>query len=74
MLNQTRVASVQSTVVKGMVERPLTHEIERSSRASLVSGISTMVRVVVSVKNPNVHHSNGGPPSHQKLQAIDGYQ
>lgn len=35
-----------TVVLKGMVELPLTYEIERPSELSLVSRISTMTRIV----------------------------
>lgn len=46
-------ASIPPSVLKGMVELPLTHGIENLSGVSLVPRISTTVRLVFSVTSTN---------------------
>lgn len=48
--NQRLAASVPPTIVKGMVEIPLMHEIEIPLGAPLVSRILTAIKVAVSLK------------------------
>lgn len=55
-------------VLKGMVERSLTHEIKCPSEASLVSRISIMMKLAVSGKTPDAR-TNGGPACHLKLSS-----
>lgn len=61
---QILTASVPVTVRKGMVDLPLTHNIESLSGVSLVSTFSTTKRVVL-VNNLGVH-PNGGLSCHSK--------
>lgn len=56
-----------------MVELPLAQEIESLSGLSLMSRITTMMRVAVSVNNPNTP-PNGGPPSHSKRSNSESNQ
>lgn len=60
MSEQTLADSVPPMVPKSLVELPLTHDIESPSRASsLVSKISTMMKVIFTVINLDAI-SNGG--------------